>query len=86
VGQRTFETRSLYLILAEKLFTLPVANGMLPLSALFQASTDMSARAQVSGTELDRLVGMPQRVSQYRSRQTCATQRLASSRCNAIES
>jgi hypothetical protein len=35
VGQRTFETRSLYLILAEKLFTLPAANEMLPLSALF---------------------------------------------------
>jgi hypothetical protein len=35
VGQRTFETRSLYLILAEKLFTLPEANEMLPLSALF---------------------------------------------------
>jgi hypothetical protein len=35
VGQRTFETRSLYLILAEKLFTLPAANKMLPLSALF---------------------------------------------------
>jgi hypothetical protein len=34
VGQRTFETRSLYLILAEKLFTLPAANEMLPLSAL----------------------------------------------------
>src|SRR5258708_35464991 len=31
VGQRTFETRSLYLILAEKLFTLPAANEMLPL-------------------------------------------------------
>jgi hypothetical protein len=35
VGQRTFETRSLYLILAEMLFTLPAANEMLPLSALF---------------------------------------------------
>jgi hypothetical protein len=35
VGQRTFETRSLYLILAEKLFTLRAANEMLPLSALF---------------------------------------------------
>jgi hypothetical protein len=35
VGQRTFETRSLYLILAEKFFTLPAANEMLPLSALF---------------------------------------------------
>jgi hypothetical protein len=35
VGQRTFETRSLYLILAEKLFTLPPAVEMLPLSALF---------------------------------------------------
>jgi hypothetical protein len=35
VGQRTFETRSLYLILAEKLFTLPAANEMLPLSAVF---------------------------------------------------
>lgn len=35
MGQRTFETRSLYLILAEKLFTLPAANEMLPLSALF---------------------------------------------------
>jgi hypothetical protein len=35
VGQRTFETRSLYLILAGKLFTLPAANEMLPLSALF---------------------------------------------------
>jgi hypothetical protein len=35
VGQRTFETRSLYLILAEKLFTLPAANEMLALSALF---------------------------------------------------
>ena len=31
VGQRTFETRSLYLILAEMLFTLPAANEMLPL-------------------------------------------------------
>jgi hypothetical protein len=35
VGQRTFETRSLYLILAEMLFTLPAANERLPLSALF---------------------------------------------------
>jgi hypothetical protein len=35
MGQRTFETRSLYLIHAEKLFTLPAANEMLPLSALF---------------------------------------------------
>jgi hypothetical protein len=35
VGQRTFETRSLYLILAEKLFTLPAAIEMLPLSAPF---------------------------------------------------
>ena len=35
MGQRTFETRSLYLILAEELFTLPAANEMLPLSALF---------------------------------------------------
>jgi hypothetical protein len=35
MGQRTFETRSLYLILAEKRFTLPAANEMLPLSALF---------------------------------------------------
>lgn len=35
MGQRTFETRSLYLILAEKLFTLPAANEMLPLSDLF---------------------------------------------------
>jgi hypothetical protein len=35
VGQRTFETKSFYLILAEKLFTLPAANEMLPLSALF---------------------------------------------------
>src|ERR1700743_336523 len=35
VGQRTFETRSLCLILAEKLLTLPAANEMLPLSALF---------------------------------------------------
>jgi hypothetical protein len=35
VGQRTFETRSLYLIFAEKLFALPAANEMLPLSALF---------------------------------------------------
>jgi hypothetical protein len=34
VGQRTFETRSLYLILAEKLLTVPAANQMLPLSAL----------------------------------------------------
>ena len=35
MGQRTFETRSLYLILAEKLLTLPAANEMLPLSVLF---------------------------------------------------
>jgi hypothetical protein len=35
VGQGTLETRSLYLILAEMLFTLPAANEMLPLSALF---------------------------------------------------
>jgi hypothetical protein len=35
MGQRTFETRSLYLILAEMLFTLPAANEMLPLSVLF---------------------------------------------------
>ena len=35
MGQRTFETRSLCLILAEKLLTLPAANEMLPLSALF---------------------------------------------------
>jgi hypothetical protein len=35
VGQRTFETGSLYLILAEKWFTLPAANEMLSLSALF---------------------------------------------------
>jgi hypothetical protein len=43
VGQKTFETRSLYLILAEKLFTLPTANEILPLSALFQASTEKAA-------------------------------------------
>jgi hypothetical protein len=30
VGQRTFETRSLYLILAEKLFTLPAADHTFP--------------------------------------------------------
>ena len=35
VGQRTFETRSLYLILAEMLFTMPAANEKLPHSALF---------------------------------------------------
>jgi hypothetical protein len=35
VGQSTFETRAFYLILAEKLITLPAANEMLPLSALF---------------------------------------------------
>ena len=35
VGQRTFETRSLYLILAEKLFILPAANKIFPLSVLF---------------------------------------------------
>ena len=35
MGQRTFETRPLYLILAEMLFTLPAANEMQPLSALF---------------------------------------------------
>ena len=42
MGQRTFETRSLYLILAEKLFTLPAANEMLPLSALFSQGGDPS--------------------------------------------
>jgi hypothetical protein len=36
VGQRTFETKSLYLILAEKLFFLPAPNETLPLSALFR--------------------------------------------------
>lgn len=30
MGQRAFETRSLRLILAEKLFTLPAASEMLP--------------------------------------------------------
>jgi hypothetical protein len=35
VGQRTFETRFLYLIPAQKLFTLPAANEVLPLSVLF---------------------------------------------------
>jgi hypothetical protein len=35
VGQRAFETRSLYVILAEKQFPLPAVNEMLPLSALF---------------------------------------------------
>jgi len=48
VGQRTFETRSLYLILAEKLFTLRAANEMLPLWPCSQASTE-SARLQSFG-------------------------------------
>jgi hypothetical protein len=45
VGQRTFETRSLYLILAEKLFTLPAANEMLPLSVLENARQDPAGDA-----------------------------------------
>jgi hypothetical protein len=43
VGQRTFETRSLSLILAEKLFTLPAANEMPPPSALFAGKYRKSA-------------------------------------------
>jgi hypothetical protein len=35
VGQTTFETRSLYLTLAEKLFPIRATNEMLPLSARF---------------------------------------------------
>lgn len=35
VGQRTFETRSFYLIPAEKLCILPAANKIFPLSVLF---------------------------------------------------
>jgi hypothetical protein len=47
VGQRTFETRSLYLILAEKLFTLPAANEMLPLPALFAGQYPEDGLAEV---------------------------------------
>jgi hypothetical protein len=57
VGQRTFETRSLYLILAEKLFTLPAAHEMLPLSALF-AGKSRECKAPLTG--LGSLVGLCQ--------------------------
>ncbi len=43
VGQRTFETRSLYLIHAGKLFTLAAANEMLSLLAMFAGKSDKSA-------------------------------------------
>jgi hypothetical protein len=55
VGQRTFETRSLYLILAEMLFTLPAANEMLPLSALFAGKYREVGKASVIvGTAVSR--------------------------------
>ena len=66
MGQRTFETRSLYLILAEKLSTLPAANEMLPLSALFAGkyrevgmSTVMSRSASTDGYRRNRRFSVP---------------------------
>ena len=57
MGQRTFETRSLYLILAEKLFTLSAANEMLPLSALFAGkSREVGQCLQI---QLGRKTGYP---------------------------
>ena len=43
MGQSTFETSSLYLIFAEKLFTLPAAHEMLSCRPCSLASTDTSA-------------------------------------------
>jgi HxlR-like helix-turn-helix len=51
-GQRTFETRSLYLILAEKLFTLPAADEMLPQSALFAGKYREARFAGLLGHDL----------------------------------
>jgi hypothetical protein len=48
VGQRTFETKSFDLILAEKLFTLPAANEMLPLSALFAGKSREVGKAPLT--------------------------------------
>jgi hypothetical protein len=60
VGQRTFETRSLYLILAEKLFTLPAANEMLPLSALFAGKyRELGIAAGVQSTASEGLPHAP---------------------------
>jgi hypothetical protein len=66
VGQRTFETKSFYLILAEKLFTLPAANEMLPLSALFagKSRTEKSAWHHVfSAAPSGRMTGSQARLS-----------------------
>jgi hypothetical protein len=66
VGQRTFETRSLYLILAEKLFTLPAANEMLPLPALFAGKYREDGLAKVikvAREALWRFVILPNRYS-----------------------
>jgi hypothetical protein len=54
VGQRTFETKSFYLILAEKLFTLPAANEMLPLSALFAGKSQEVGMSSVTPRSLPR--------------------------------
>jgi hypothetical protein len=50
VGKRTFETKSFYLILAEKLFTLPAANEM-PLSALFAGKSRKVGKAPLTGLD-----------------------------------
>ena len=63
MGQRTFETRSLYLILAEKLFTLPAANEMLPLSALFAGKyREVSTATGISCADLPWRNGVALRV------------------------
>ena len=58
MGQRTFETKSFYLILAEKLFTLPAANEMLPLLALFAGKSREVGKAPLTG--LGSVVGLCQ--------------------------
>ena len=89
MGQRTFETKSFYLILAEKLFTLPAANEMLPLSALFAGKSrevgkypgiligpqrwNTGTLGRFPGTDLDQ---PPQRATTYVSR-TAAVARAA---------
>jgi hypothetical protein len=69
VGQRTFETRSLYLILAEKLFTLPAANEMLPLLALFAGKyREVGMAAGILKTRPSRRITRCWGVSRYQSR------------------
>jgi hypothetical protein len=67
VGQRTFETRSLYLILAEKLFTLPAASEMLPLTGRRYIGIEMNDEYfQQAAARMERVKG---RIAARRSSQ-----------------